>query len=120
MKTKLLLLGCCASLAFFISGCSKKPEVDTTKLESSFATAEPADKSEAAKAVDAVKARDYDSSLASLKRLAQQAKLTPEQKAAIHDVSEQVQMQLKAAFDKAKEGGKKALEDVKEALPKSQ
>ena len=119
MRIQLLLLWCFASLAFAISGCSKKPEVDTAKLENSFATAEPADKSQAAKVVDAVKAGDYDAALASLKSLAQQAKLTPEQKAAIEDVTSQVQKQLSAAISKAAEGGQKALEDAKKSLPKT-
>jgi uncharacterized lipoprotein YmbA len=119
VKIKLLLLWCCASLAFAISGCSKKPEVDTAKLENSFATAEPADKSQAAKVVEAVKAGDYNAALVSLKGLAQQAKLSPEQKAAIEDVSTQIQKQLSAAFSKAVEGGEKALEDAKKSLPKS-
>jgi len=119
MRIQLLLLWCFASLAFAISGCSKKPEVDTAKLENSFATAEPADKSQAAKVVDAVKAGDYDAALASLKGLAQQAKLTPEQKAAIEDVTSQVQKQLSAAISKAAEGGQKALEDAKKSLPKT-
>jgi len=119
MRIQLLLLWCCASLAFAISGCSKKPEVDTAKLENSFATAEPADKSQAAKVVDAVKAGDYDAALASLKSLAQQAKLTPEQKAAIEDVTSQAQKQLSAAISKAAEGGQKALEDAKKSLPKT-
>jgi hypothetical protein len=119
MNTKLLLLWCCASLVFTISGCSKKSEVDTTKLEKSFATAEPADKSQATKVVDAVKAGDYDAALASLKNLAQQAKLTPEQKSAIQDVTDQVQKQLTAAINKAAESGKKAMDDAKKSLPKS-
>jgi hypothetical protein len=119
MKMKLFFLGCCAALAFAVSGCSKKSEVDTTKFEQSFATAESADKSQAAKVVDAVKAGDYNAALASLKSLAQQAKLTPEQKAAIQDVTDQVQKQLSAAINKAAEGGQKALEDVKKSLPKS-
>jgi hypothetical protein len=119
MKIKLLLFLCCAGLALGISGCSKKSDVDTTKLEQSFATAEPADKSQAAKVVDAVKARDYDAAIASLKTLAQQAKLTPEQKAAIQDVTDQVQKELSAAIKKAAEGGQKALEDAKKSLPKN-
>ena len=118
MKMKSLLLCCCA-LALLILGCNKKSEVDTAKFEQSFAAAEPADKSQAAKVVDAVKAGDYNAALASLKNLAQQAKLTPEQKAAIQDVTDQVQKQLGAAIKKAAEGGQKALEDVKKSLPKS-
>jgi len=117
MKAKLLIL-CCAALPLVFSGCAKKSEVDTSKLETSFATAEPSDKSQATKVVDAVKAGDYNAALASLKTLAQQAKLTPEQKAAIEDITTQVQKQLSQAISKAAEGGQKALEDAKKSLPK--
>lgn len=120
MNTKLLLAWCCVALVFALAGCSKKSDVDTVKFEQSFATAEPADKSEATKVVDAVKAGDYNAALASLKTLAQQAKLTPEQKAAIQDVTDQVQKQLKAVINKAVEGGEKALEDAKKSLPQKQ
>ena len=116
MKT--LILSCCAVLALTLFGCAKKSEVDTAKLEKSFATAEPADKSQATKVVDAVKAADYNAALASLKTLAQQAKLTPEQKSAIEDVTAQVQKVLSEAISKAAEGGQKALEDAKKGLPK--
>ena len=113
-----LVLSCCAMLALAVSGCAKKSEVDTAKLEQSFASAEPADKSQAAKVADAVKAGDYNAALASLKTLAQQAKLTPEQKAAIEDVTSQVQKVLSETISKAAEGGQKALEDAKKSLPK--
>jgi len=118
MKTRFLILSCCAALAVAMFGCAKKSEVDTSKLENSFATAEPADKSQSAKVVDAVKAGDYNAALASLKVLAQQAKLTPEQKSAIEDVTAQVQKQLSEAINKAAESGKKAADDLKKSLPK--
>src|SRR5437773_1825647 len=110
MKVTFLILPCCAALTLAMFGCAKKSEVDTSKMEKSFATAEPADKSQATKVVDAVKAGDYNAALASLKTLAQQAKLTPEQKSAIEDVTAQVQKQLSQAINKAAEGGKKALD----------
>jgi hypothetical protein len=115
---KAFILSCCAILALIAFGCAKKTEVDTAKLEKSFATAEPADKGEATKVVDAVKAGDYNAALASLKTLAQQAKLTPEQKSAIEDVTAQVQKVLSETISKAAEGGQKALEDAKKSLPK--
>ena len=118
MKIQALALSCCAVLALTILGCAKKSEVDTSKLEKSFASAEPADKGQATKVVDAVKAGDYNAALASLKSLAQQAKLTPEQKTAIEDVTAQVQKALSQAISKAAEGGQKALEDAKKSLPK--
>src|SRR5262245_54932179 len=118
MKAKLLSLWCCASLAFVLVGCGKKSEVDTSKLETSFATAEPATKSQSAKVVDAIKGADYSGALASLKSLAGDAKLTAEQKAAIQDVTDQVQKLIKDTASKAVEGGQKSLEDAKKALPK--
>ena len=118
MKRNVLLFSICAAVIALFSGCSKKSEVDTAKLEKSFATAEPADKSESDKVVASVKAGDYTAALASLKNLAQQAKLTQEQKDAIKDVTDQVQKQLGAAIEKAAESGQKALEDTKSALPK--
>ena len=119
MKTRLLILSSCAVLALVMFGCAKKSDVDTAKLEKSFASAEPADKSQATKVVDAVKAGDYNAALGSLKTLAQQAKLTPEQKEAIEDVTSQVQKALSQAINKAAEGGQKALEDAKKSLPKA-
>ena len=118
MKTNLVLFSVCAAVVVVFSACSKKSEVDTTKLETSFATADPADKSHSDKAVASIKAGDYTGALASLKNLAQQAKLTPEQKDAIKDVTDQVQKKLGAAIEKAAEGGQKALEDAKKSLPK--
>lgn len=118
MRAKLLSLWCCASLVLALVGCSKKSEVDTSKLETSFASAEPATKSQSAKVVDAVKSADYSGALASLKSLAGDAKLTPDQKAAIQDVTDQIQKLLKDSASKAAEGGQKALDDAKKALPK--
>ena len=118
MKATFLILSCFAALALTMVGCAKKSEVDTSKLEKSFATAEPADKGQATKVVDAVKAGDYNAALASLKTLAQQAKLTPEQKSAIEDVTAQVQKALSEAISKAADSSKKAADDLKKSLPK--
>ena len=118
MKTKFMLATFCAAFAIFLGACAKKSEVDTTKLETSFASAEPADKSQSQQIVSSVKAGDYTGALASLQKLASQAKLTPEQKDAIKDVTEQVQKQLGAAIEKAAEGGQKALNDLQKSVPK--
>jgi hypothetical protein len=119
MNAKLLLLWCCTALAF-TSGCSKKSGgVETGKLESSFATAEPGAKSQATKIVNALKAEDYNTALAQLRGLAQQANLTPEQKAAVQDVVEQVQKKVDEMVKKATEGTQKAMEDAKKSLPKN-
>lgn len=120
MNIKFLSLCWCALLVFAICGCGKKSGgVNTGKLESSFATADPAAKSHVAKVVEGLKAEDYNTALASLRALAQQANLTPEQKAAVQDVTDQVQKQLDAMLKKATEDGQKAVEDAKKALPKA-
>jgi hypothetical protein len=101
-----------------VIGCAKKSEVDTSKLESSFASAEPADKTEMDKAVSSIKAGDYSTGLASLQKLASQAKLTPEQQQAVKDVIAQVQNQLADLGKQAAGEAQKTLDAAKEALPK--
>ena len=116
MKTKLLFV--CAALVFALVGCSKKSEVDASKLESSFASADTVQKTQATKAADAIKAGDYSAALASLQSLAREAKLTPEQKAAVNDAIAEVQKHLSGAMTKAAEGGQKAMDDATKALKK--
>jgi hypothetical protein len=101
-----------------VIGCAKKSEVDTSKLESSFASAEPADKTEMDKAVSSIKAGDFSSGLASLQKLSSQAKLTPEQQQAVQDVIAQVQKQLGDLAQKAGDEAQKTLDAAKQALPK--
>lgn len=101
-----------------VCGCAKKSEVNTTKMEQSFASAEPTSKSEADKAVASIKAGDYQGAIGSLQRLASQAKLTPEQKDAVKDVIDQVQNKLQEAVKEAGKNTEKALDDVKKSIPK--
>ncbi len=103
---------------FLFSGCAKKSEVDTTKMEQSFASAEPASKSESDKAVASIKAGDYQGAIASLQKLASQAKLTDEQKNAVKDVIDQVQAKLKDAMKDATKATDKAMDDLKKSMPK--
>jgi hypothetical protein len=104
------------SLSFF--GCGKKSGVNTSKVESSFSSAEPATKSDVQKAVDAAKAGDYAGALATLQKVAAKAKLTPEQQSALNDLVAQLQKQITAAAGKATEDAKKSLGDVQKSLPK--
>jgi outer membrane protein assembly factor BamD (BamD/ComL family) len=93
------------------AGCAKKSSVDTGKLESSFQSAEPANKGAADNAMAAIKAGNYQQALTDLQQLAKKAKLTPEQRQAIKDVIAQVQKQ-------ASELANKATGDLQKSLPK--
>ncbi len=104
-------------LMVVVTGCAKKSSVDTGKLESSFSSAEPAVKSDADKAVAAVKAGNYSEALADLQALASKAKLTPEQQEAVKDVIAQVQKAMADAASKAAADAKKTGEDLKKSLP---
>ena len=86
--------------ALTLVGCSKSG-VDTGKLESSFSSAPPAEKSNVDAAVSAVKAGNYAEALSKLQAAAGQAKLTDAQKQAIQDTIAQVQKQLTAQAEKA-------------------
>ena len=105
-----LLSGLVVVTSIFI-GCGKKSSVDTGKLESSFQSAEPANKSEADKAVESIKAGNYSQALTELQQFAKKAKLTPEQQQAIKDVIAQVQKQVS-------EMANKAAGDLQKSLPK--
>lgn len=96
-------------------GCGGSP---ASRVESSFASAEPSAKESAQKAVDAVKAGNYTGAMAQLQVLATNAKLTPEQQQAIKDLIADVQKQLQEKAAKAAEDAKKALGDLGKNLGK--
>lgn len=96
------------AVSLALVGCGKKG-VNTSKLESSFKSAEPATQSDADKAVAAIKAGNYSEAMTDLQRLGAKAKLTPEQQQAIKDVMAQVQQQLTEAANKAAADMKKSL-----------
>lgn len=101
-----------------LAGCSKQGSIDTSALQANFSSAEAAVKDSADKAVAAIKSADYAGALAELKKLAENAKLTPEQQQAIKDVMAKVQGAIGEAAGKATEEAGKALKDVPKALPK--
>jgi len=109
-----------AAFSLTFTACSKKSEVsvDTGKLEANFKTADDTTKSAVNEAVAAVKNADYAGALAKLQTVASDAKLTPEQKAAINDVIDQVKTALGGAADKAVEGANKAAGDLQKSLGK--
>jgi hypothetical protein len=104
--------------ALALAGCSKQGNIDTSALETNFKSAEAALKDSADKAVAAVRAADYSGALAELKKLADNAKLTPEQQQAIKDVMAQVQNAVADAAGKAAGEASKAMKDMPKALPK--
>lgn len=101
-----------------MAGCAKKEEVNTAKLEASFSTSEPANKSEVDKVVAAVKNQDWAGATASLQKLAADAKLTEAQKQAVKDTLEQVGKVIKDTADKAVGEANKALGEAQKSLGK--
>jgi uncharacterized lipoprotein NlpE involved in copper resistance len=105
-------------LVFAVAGCNKQASVDTSAIEKSFQPADSAIKSNADKAVSAIKARDYSGALAELQKLGSQAKLTPDQQQAVKDAVVQVQKMLAEAANKVAGEAGKAAGDLQKSLPK--
>jgi hypothetical protein len=119
MKTFISLITVAVLALCLGAGCAKKQQVDTAKLEASFsASSEPSAKSEADKAVAAVKQQDWPAATASLQRLAANAKLTDSQKQAVKDTLEEIGKAIKDTANKAVDGANKALGDAQKSLPK--
>jgi len=118
MKFSSWILTSAAASALLLSGCASKSSVDTAPLEKSFASAEPASKTVADKAVSAIKAGDYPGATAELQKLAAQAKLTPEQQQAVKDTLAALQKQLSDVAAKATKDAGKAVGDLQKSLPK--
>ena len=117
MKLNQLILVAIMTVAVDLVGC-KKSGVDTSNLESSFKSAEPASQSSADKAVSAIKAGDYAGAMTELKSLGEKAKLTPEQQQAIKDMVAQLQQMVAGAAKQAGENASKAAGDMQKSLPK--
>ena len=73
------------------AGCSKKIAVDTSKLDYSFQTADPVVQSNVTAAVEAIDKAEYPAALEKLKTVAANPKLTPDQKAAVDGVVQQLE-----------------------------
>lgn len=111
---KKLLTVAVAGLALALAACNKSNDsVDTGKLEKSFSSADPQQKSAVDKVVSSVRSKDYAGAMNELKQLTANAKLTPEQKQAIEDTFKQLQNEItetaKKVADDAREGLNKAL-----------
>jgi len=119
MKTVMTIFGIGLLALCLGAGCSKKQEVNTAKLETSFSSSsEPVARSEADKAITAVKRQDWPAATASLQRLAANAKLTEEQKNAVKDALDQVGKVIKDTANKAVEEANKALGDAQKTIGK--
>jgi hypothetical protein len=116
MKLNSLLLAFIASITIALTACDGSgASVDTSRLTSSFSSAEAGLKSSADAAATAIKKGDYNGALTQLQSLAGNAKITDEQKKAVADVIEQVKKAMADMAAKASEGAKNALG----GLPKS-
>jgi len=98
-------------IAIPLVACSKKSSVDTSNLESSFKSAEPATQSDVDKAVSSIKAGNYSDAITQLQSVAKKAKLTPEQQQAIKDTIASIQKQMAGMANKA-------AGDLQKSLPK--
>lgn len=124
MKSIHFLGAALAAAALLVSGCNKDGSIDTSKVESSFSTADASSKGELDRVVQAVKAGDFAAATAPLQRLAANAKLTPEQQAAAKDLLVQIQEKVKEAAAavgaEASDALKKAQDVSGDALKKAQ
>src|SRR5437016_4625328 len=101
MKRYAWILLAVVSLSLAVIGCGKKSEVDTSKLESSFKSAPPAQQSDVDKTVSAIKAGNYSEAVTDLQRLASQARLTPEQQQPVKNTIAAIQKQMTETASKA-------------------
>jgi hypothetical protein len=99
-----------------LGACDSGDKIDTSKLEKSFSSAQPASKSAVDEVKAAVSAKDYAKAGAALQRLASGANLTPDQKQAIADVSDQVRKMVSEKAKEAAKEGEKALGDVQKRI----
>ena len=98
-------------------GCAKKG-VDTSQLQSSFRSADPAARSDVDNAVAALKDGKNSEALAYLNKVAAKAKLTAEQQQAVKDVINQITQQMQQAAAKAAGDTQKAATDLQKSLKK--
>jgi hypothetical protein len=118
MKIQNLILTVIAAAAFVVAGCSKQAGVDTSKLETAFASADAATKSAVDTAVTAVKGADYSGAVTQLQSLAGKFKLTADQQQAVNDVISSVQKVIADAAGKAAGDASQAATDATKALGK--
>ncbi len=116
MRACILVIGLAAIGLLAAPGCEKKGEVDTTKLQTSFQSADPDAKTVATRAIDEIKAGNYQAALNDLQSLLGNAKLTPEQKGAVQDTLAQVREKVVSGLKGTAGGVQKGTEDLKKSL----
>jgi hypothetical protein len=103
-------------LCLALAACDGDGKVDTSKLEKSFSSSQPAAKSALDDVKGALAAKDFAKAGAALQRLASSANLTAEQRQAIEDVSAQVRKLVSEKANEIAKEGEKALGDVQKRL----
>ncbi len=94
----------------FVGCSSKKGEVDTAKLQKSFANSDQKVNSSVNQAVVDIQSEKYAEAITQLKKVAAEAKLTPEQEQVIKDTLEQLSK-------KVAEAAKGAVDQMQKSIP---
>jgi hypothetical protein len=87
-------------------------------VQSAFSSAPTVEKADVDAAVSAVKSGNYQDALASLKKVAANAKLTPEQQTAMQDLMTQIQAKIADAAKQAGDSATKVAGDLQKSLGK--
>ena len=117
MKIISFVLAVALASVIGLTGCGKKSSVDTSNLDKSFQSAPAPQRSDADKAISAIKAGNYSDAMASLQNLAKQVDLTPEQKQAVKDVIQEIQKAMSDMAAKAGDEAQKATSNLP-SMPK--
>jgi outer membrane protein assembly factor BamD (BamD/ComL family) len=120
MKSIVLILVTALGLAMSTAGCGKKDRsgIDTSKLEQAFASADPETQNSVYEAIASVDQKDYATALTQFQQLAARPNLTPAQQQVLKDTVARLQKLVADTASAAVDGAAKALDDVKESLPK--
>jgi len=119
MTSRLLVLVAVLGLPLF-PGCGEKgaqqSPPDTSQVEKSFQNAEPDLKTQATRAIEAVKAGNYQGALTELQGLLGNVKLTADQKNALTDLINKVKDRLASGLKDATKGIQGGAEKLGEGL----
>ena len=132
MKQRLVVLALLVALAAAGPiGCGKSDQadganptmasikLDTSKLQSAFASSSGELKANLDRVVGAISDRDFSGAASYLKKMAADASLTPEQKSALSDLMAQIKDRTSEIMKSAGQAAGQAAEQVKEAAEKA-